>query len=180
MAIDQVLLGLIDNQFVRPSLFKISIDDVVVGGEQQVFWVKSASLPASSVGVIEVPYHGRKVYMPGDRTFSDWQMTVIYADEDANTLYDKFLSWMNGIQTPAGVGVAREQAKTVTVDVLSPNSNISDENINIIDTYTLYGAFPIEIGSMDLSQETSDSFMEFTVSLSYSYHMMTNADDADG
>ena len=174
MSIDQVLSGLANNQFVRPSLFKISIDDVVVGGGEQVFWVKSASLPASTVGVIEVPYHGRKAYMPGDRTFSDWQMTVIYADEGSNSLYNKFLSWMNEIQTPAGVGVAREQAKMVKVDVLSPNSEIGDNNI--IDTYTLYGAFPIEIGSMDLSQETSDAFMEFTVSLSYSYHMMANAD----
>lgn len=82
---------------------------------------------------------------------------------------------MNSVQTPTGVGVSREYAKQVRVDVLKPNSEITENEI--LDTYHLYGAFPVEIGSMDLSQETSDSFMEFTVSLSYSYHMMADADD---
>ena len=38
---------------------------------------KSAALPASNLGVIEVPFRGRTVKIAGDRTFDTWTATVI-------------------------------------------------------------------------------------------------------
>ena len=41
------------------------------------FFIKAAQLPASTIGFIEVPYKGRKVKRPGDRTFAEWTLTVL-------------------------------------------------------------------------------------------------------
>ena len=45
------------------------------------FLCKAAQIPASSLGTIEVPYRGRRIKLPGDRTFQDWSLTII---SDAN------------------------------------------------------------------------------------------------
>ena len=41
------------------------------------FLVKAANIPASTVGVIEVPYRGRTLKIAGDRTFEPWTITVL-------------------------------------------------------------------------------------------------------
>ena len=42
---------------------------------------KSAALPASALGVIEVPFRGRTVKISGDRTFDTWSPTF-FNDKD--------------------------------------------------------------------------------------------------
>ena len=65
--------------------------------EKIPFLVKAAQLPASTIGLIEVPYRGRKIKVPGDRTFAEWTITVL-ADGDFD-LRNKFEAWSNRIQT---------------------------------------------------------------------------------
>jgi hypothetical protein len=38
--------------------------------------VESAQMPSSVLGVIQVPYQGRQIPIPGDRTFEDWTCTI--------------------------------------------------------------------------------------------------------
>ena len=45
------------------------------------FLCKSANLPASNVGSIDIPFRGRILKVAGDRTFDDWTVSVIN-DED--------------------------------------------------------------------------------------------------
>ena len=65
----------------RPNLFDVA----VVGAPDQGSDVKSteftmlckiASVPTSTVGVIEVPYFGRMVKIPGNRTFDNLSITI--------------------------------------------------------------------------------------------------------
>ena len=67
----------------RNSLFQVQITNPANGtGDLKVpFMVKAAQIPAATLGVIEVPYFGRKVRIAGDRTFAEWTVTVIN-DED--------------------------------------------------------------------------------------------------
>ena len=44
---------------------------------QAEFLVKTAQIPASNIGTIEVPYRGRMLKVAGDRTFEPWSVTVI-------------------------------------------------------------------------------------------------------
>ena len=67
----------------KNSLFQVQISNPVtsIGDLKVPFMVKASALPASTLGMIEVPYFGRKVKIAGDRTFEDWNVTVIN-DED--------------------------------------------------------------------------------------------------
>ena len=74
---------------IRPSLFAVQGNFPFFGQDASApLLIKAAQLPASTLGTIEVPYRGRKIKVPGDRTFAEWQITVL-ADGDFQ-LRDKF------------------------------------------------------------------------------------------
>ena len=60
---------------VRPNLFRCNITHAV-GIPQLEFLCKAAQIPSSTVGNIDVPFRGRQLKVPGDRTFADWTVTV--------------------------------------------------------------------------------------------------------
>ena len=41
------------------------------------FLIKTAALPASTIGPVNVPFRGRILKIAGDRTFESWTVTVI-------------------------------------------------------------------------------------------------------
>ena len=50
-----------------------------VGGEIEdlAFLCTSTTIPAMTVGNINVPFRGRQIKIAGDRTFADWSITVL-------------------------------------------------------------------------------------------------------
>ena len=71
------------NQGVKPNLFVVDVQyptsfaSVPADAALTNMLCKSAALPASNLGVIEVPYRGRTVKIAGDRTFDTWTATFI-------------------------------------------------------------------------------------------------------
>jgi hypothetical protein len=68
----------------RPTLFDciITLPAVIPGDLSQLqFMCRATQIPASNLGLIQVPYFGRKIKLAGDRTFDPWQVTIIN-DED--------------------------------------------------------------------------------------------------
>jgi hypothetical protein len=61
---------------VRPNLFRCNITHAV-GIPQLEFLCKAAQIPSSTIGNIDVPFRGRQLKVPGDRTFADWTVTVL-------------------------------------------------------------------------------------------------------
>ena len=68
----------------RATLFKVegTIPNQSSNSEDRTFFIKAAQFPASSIGFIEVPFKGRKIKRPGDRTFAEWSITVLQDDEN--------------------------------------------------------------------------------------------------
>jgi len=83
----------------RPSLFQVQITNPVLGiADFKVpFMVKTAALPASTLGEYTVPYFGRLVKYAGDRTFEPWSVTVIN-DEDFG-IRNAMEAWSNSINS---------------------------------------------------------------------------------
>ena len=95
----------------RPNLFEVELtfpnfategtsgdnttDQTRTVSELSRFMIKTANLPASNVGVIEVPFRGRTLKIAGDRTFDVWTVTVIN-DVDFS-IRTAFEMWMNAI-----------------------------------------------------------------------------------
>lgn len=127
------------------------------------FLVKAAQIPASSIGTIEVPYRGRRIKLPGDRTFADWSLTVI---SDTNlSLRSAFESW-SAIFNQHIANIAprnfMEFMPTWSVTQLHRDGEA-------IRTYNFIGCFPSEVGTIDLSYENNDQIAEFPVTLNYSW-----------
>jgi len=129
------------------------------------FLCKAAQIPASSLGVIEVPYRGRKIKYPGDRVFQDWSITVI---SDANmSLRSAFEAWSTQFNTHvSNVGV-----NAFTGNNLMPTWSVTQllRDGEPLRTYNFIGCFPSEVGAIDVSYENNDQIAEFPVTLQYSY-----------
>ena len=55
---------------------------------------KAAAVPGFTVGTIEVPFRaGRRIKIPGDRTFADWTVTII--NDENQKLRRAFNAWVN-------------------------------------------------------------------------------------
>ena len=69
----------------RPSLFTVELlfpsQIKNVPSKKSKFFVKGASIPASTVGTFDVFYNGKAIKVAGDRTFETWETTIIN-DED--------------------------------------------------------------------------------------------------
>jgi hypothetical protein len=125
--------------------------------------VKGASLPASVIGTIEVPFRGRKLKIAGDRTYESWTITVI---NDLNMgLRNKFERWMDAIS-----------ANSINVNELGGLNYMTQLSVeqldldqNPIKRYDIYDAYPTNVSNIELNYDTTDAVEEFTVEFNYSY-----------
>ena len=152
----------------RPNQFKVTMPFPgysQVGGEieELAFLCKITQLPAMTVGMVTVPFRGRQIKIAGDRTYADWTITVI---NDTNfKLRNAFERWSNGINNATdGEGLTNPADYQVDafVDQL-------DRNGATIKSYTLRGAYPIDIAQIELDYGINDAIEEFGVTFAYQY-----------
>ena len=128
--------------------------------------VRSAQLPESSLGLIEVPYFGRKVKLAGDRTFGDWTVTVIN-DEDflIRNAMEEWSSKINSNQTNLrSFGSAAPLLYKSTAEV----TQFSKTGVPI-RSYKFNGIFPTSISAIDLNWGDTDSIEEFNITFQYDW-----------
>jgi hypothetical protein len=68
----------------RANMFSVDVTfPGYAGGDTEItsFMCRSAQLPASIIGLVEVPFRGRIVKLAGDRTFEPWTITVYKGDK---------------------------------------------------------------------------------------------------
>jgi hypothetical protein len=156
----------------RNSLFQVTIQNPANGAAdiKIPFLVRAAQIPASTLGLIEVPYFGRKIRMAGDRTFADWTVTVIN-DEDF-AIRNAMEQWSNQIQTHQGnlrqFGSASPSAYKAQAQVTQ-----FSKTGNAIRTYTFNGIFPTEISPIEMDWNATDTIEEFTVTFQYDWWEVT-------
>jgi len=165
----------------RPNLFECELnfpaDSLPTGSTADTlsnktrFLVKAANLPASNLGIIDVPFRGRNLKIAGDRTFDPWTITVI--NDTGFEIRNAFERWMNLInkhQDNAGLTNPFDYQKDVYVKQFgkastSGASATSDLTIPVLKQYKFYGVFPTSISAIDLSYDSADTIEEFTVDL---------------
>ena len=125
---------------------------------------KGAQLPTAEMGIMEIPYKGRKVKIPAERSFSEWTVTVMETnDMNVRRSFEKWMSVMD-----AEDEIKRNTAALSTIDVILLKGDNSTPSI----TYTLYGAFPSSLASVDLSFDEQTAPLEYSVTFQYSYHQV--------
>lgn len=168
--------------FARPNLFQVdlSFPSGIINNASLVelgkFTVRAANLPASQIGVIEVPFRGRVLKIAGDRTFEPWTITI---QNDSNfTLRTAFELWASSVQaynenftSAAGLGDGDDATgyfSDMTVHQLA--RDIKDgEKPKILKSYRFYNVFPSAIAAIDLDFGNNDAIEEFTVELQTQY-----------
>jgi hypothetical protein len=184
--IDQFLQNGLRFNGARPSRFLCSVDVPVglAGFNSDVsrfkFMCKSASIPSSDVGVVSVPYFGRILKYSGDRVWQDWEASVLL-DEDYGSR--TFLeAWSNGINkledntmntgfapngTALGNDITPYGGYKATIDITHFSQTDNGTDGKVIANYKLIGAWPANIGPLQLAWEKRDSISEFSVKFAY-------------
>ena len=152
----------------RPNQFKVTMPFpgyAQVGGEIEdlAFLCTATSIPAIKIGNVNIPFRGRQIKIAGDRTFADWSITVL---NDTNfKLRNAFERWQNGINNMTdneGLSNPVDYQVDAFIDQL-------DRNGNTLKSYTLRGAYPVELSDIALNYGTVDEVESFGVTFQYQY-----------
>jgi hypothetical protein len=120
------------------------------------FLVKTAALPASTVGPVNVPFRGRILKVAGDRTFESWTVTVINDTDFAiRSALEKWMNTINRLSDATGVtDPALYQADAFVYQL--------DRDGSTLRAYHMYDIFPTNLAQIQLSYDTTDEIEQFT------------------
>jgi hypothetical protein len=150
----------------RPNLFKATINfPSYAGGDVELtsFMCKTISIPASTIGAVEMKFRGRTFSIAGDRTFENLSFTVIN-DVDFK-VRNAFERWMNGINSNVG--------NTGLANVADYSSDVVIEQLNkagdTVKKYDIRGCWPLSVAAIELSYDTENAIEEFAVEMTTTY-----------
>ena len=129
------------------------------------FMVKSAQIPAATLGQIDVPYFGRQIKVAGNRTFAEWTPTII--NDESFEIRSAMENWSSRINAHIGninsTGSSNPEAYKSDATVIQ-----FSQSGQAIKSYRFVGMFPTEVSTIDLAWET-EGIEEFTVTFAYDY-----------
>jgi hypothetical protein len=157
--------GALTGDGARPNLFQVTINNPVESiTDIAPFLVKTAEIPAATIGEIQQFYQGRAIKYAGDRTYPDWSVTIV--NDENFRIRDAMERWnnaINGLRSNArdpAFALASNYKTRATVTQLSKTGSP-------LRTYSFDGIFPKEISSIALDWSGNDSIEEFTVTFAY-------------
>ena len=157
---------------VRPNLFSVTHNfpsSILIEEGLETYLCKSGALPASTVGTVELPFRGRVIKVPGDRTFESWTGTFYMDDAFAlRGAYEKWIELTNTVDAnTASVGI-----DSILQDIYVTQMdkfNGSEKKFKDIREYKLVKAFPVSVSQVSLAYDNNDSYEEFDVEFAYQY-----------
>ena len=169
--IDKFRSGALSAGGARANLFEVVISDIdatLMGAgavKEFTFACKAAAIPAMAVGVVEVPYFGRVVKVPGNKTFDNWSVTII--NDEGFTIRNGMEKWIATMGTHLGninsatnenlygQGTVKQYAKTGGTAALAQ--------------YNFINIFPVNMSEIALGWDANDAIEEYTVEFAYDY-----------
>ena len=160
----------------RANLFDVSMTAPAAASElnavdEFTFACKAAAIPAMTVATIDVPYFGRTIKVPGNKTFDNWSVTIINDKEFLiRNAMEKWVAAMGthegniatiGNTFGAAGGTLFGQA---TVQHYSKGGGALGQA-----KYNFINIFPVSIGEIALGWDANDAIEEFTVEFAYDY-----------
>lgn len=157
--------GLRPNRYQVVLTFPNDVLSAVGGGSATAnkisFTCKTASIPATSVGVVEVPYMGRHIKFAGDKQYDDWAITVLL-DTDLvgrhifEAWHNQIMGFDSNVSTANFVNPANYFASGVVTLLNRDGSSL--------ETYTIESIFPSMVGDIQLGYENDNTVAEQQVS----------------
>ncbi len=166
----------------RPNLFKVTIpDNSLLSAENAKtfeFFCQSGQIPGSTLGVIEVPYFGRTLKIPGNRTFEEWSTTITNSEGwEIRTSIEDWVAKINGHVTNTTELDTLSSLSTDLTIIHYGNGNVSGVDASGAETlepkkiaeYKLVGAWPSAVSAIDLAWDSNDTLETFDITWQYQY-----------
>lgn len=151
------------NNLARTTLFKVDLSGQGIDGRNFQFRAKGATLPGGTMGVIEVPYMGRKIKIPGDRTYEQWTVTIL--GDESFDIHTALYEWMRTINDPVlNVGVSNIETIKEDATITTLNRDGSDGVV-----YKIVGIWPSTVAPIQFGWDTNDTPVEFDVTFEVDY-----------
>ena len=149
----------------RANQFEVNISGRnVLNSEHFTFMCRSAQIPAVTIGEVLVPYRGRQIYVPGDRTYDAWTITVF--NDSGFTIRGALENWQNQVQDIGSTTQASIEGMSVYRDASVLHLGRNGE---VLRTYNLFNCWPTTVDAIDLAFDTNDAIEEFGVTFRFNY-----------
>lgn len=146
----------------RPFLFMITIPPV--GDDTRITaMARSAQIPGKTNGEVAIQFQGMNMYVGSTPTYEEWQVTFLC--DEAHELRRLFLKWSSNVYD-AGVGYLGNSG-SYKVDSIGV-AQLARNNIKVCKI-GLVGAWPKNVGPIELNQGTTGEAETFQVSFRYDY-----------
>ena len=168
---------------VRPNRFRVDFPQIWESKLYKNTWIpkdkttdifiycKSATLPASKITPLQIPYLGRMYYDSGDREFDT--LTLEFYNSQDFAIRNFFEEWMNNINLNEKNYQIETNSSIVTTafDIFMDELTVTqlDRRENPLKKYKFFGVFPLECSDIKLDYDENDSIETFTVSLQYQW-----------
>tara|TARA_B110000858_G_C17788221_1_gene468343 strand:- start:1816 stop:2346 length:531 start_codon:yes stop_codon:yes gene_type:complete len=152
----------------RPNQFRVTIVPpigIVTGLNvaNASFLCKASKLPGQTLGEIEVPFRGRKIYVAGDREFETWNATFMNdTDFNIRTAMERWMNGINDLADNTGVISSADYQSDLTVEQL-------DRDGTTLKSYIFRNAYPLTLADIEVSYETVNAIEEFEVTWRYQH-----------
>lgn len=143
----------------------INAGGIELGTKDFKYFVKSTSLPESSIEETTTHFCGNQYKLPSVRRTQDWSVSF-NVNDDASVI-KKFWEWhllMNNPET-GFYGKSSDYMADQKVQLVGANGSI-------ICTYTLYGCWPKSISAVNLDYAANE-IAQVDITFSYQYHTIT-------
>ena len=161
------------NQFAVQLSFPTYVAAQSIAVSRAPFLVNIAELPGQTVNPAIVQYRGREVKFAGDRIFAPYTITVM--NDAEMSIRNGMEQWMNGMEDNAAkFGRLQPSEYQRDIDVLQ-----LDRNGNILKSYKLVNAFPVDLSPVALDFGANDQISQFTVTFQYQ-HFTTSSNPLGG
>ena len=174
----------------RPNLFEVELTTLPAGiawdSTNFSYMCKAATLPASNIANIDIPFRGRIFKVAGDRTIDPWTVTII--NDEGFKLRNAFEEWADLIaKLDNNLGATDPEAYMVSAKVYqlgrgsTPNSKSNSGTANsVLKEYEFFNIWPSTVAAIDLSYDSTDTIEEFTVDFQVQSFRFNGAGGSNG
>ena len=174
----------------RPNLFEVELTTFPAGIDWNAsdfsYMCKAATLPASNIANIDIPFRGRIFKVAGDRTIDPWTVTII--NDESFNLRNAFEEWADLIaKLENNLGATDPNAYMVNAKVYqlgrgsSPSSKSNTGTANsVIKEYEFFNIWPSAVAAIDLSYDSTDAIEDFTVDFQVQSYKFNGAGGSNG
>ena len=175
----------------RPNLFEVeltTLPDAITGWDSSHFsyMCKAATLPASNIANIDVPFRGRIFKVAGDRTIDPWTVTII--NDEGFKLRNAFEEWADliaSLERNMGATNPEDYMSNAKVYQLGRGATVSSStnagtNNAVLKEYEFFNIWPSTVAAIDLSYDSTDTIEEFTVDFQVQSFRFNGAGGSNG